>query len=84
MSRANSVASETRGAVLHRCLWMRANPQRTSSAVKGRNGVLFQRHHVSRVFPEQALKTLINIHHFDLTRADGSTTAWLSMTTQSL
>jgi len=41
----------------------------------GRNGYLSQRHHVTRGFSEQSLKTLTTIHNFDLRRADGSTAA---------
>lgn len=59
----------------HWCLWMCAKYQRTSSAVEGRNGYLSQRHHVTRGFSEQSLKTLTTIHNFDLRRADGSTAA---------
>ncbi len=59
----------------HWCRWMCAKYQRTSSAVEGRNGYLSQRHHVTRGFSQQSLKTLTTIHNFDLRRADGSTAA---------
>ncbi|MGB3294467.1 MAG: DUF6399 domain-containing protein [Phormidesmis sp.] len=59
----------------HWCQWMSAKYQRTSSAVEGRNGYLSQRHHVTRGFSEQSLKTLTTIHNFGLRRADGSTAA---------
>jgi hypothetical protein len=57
------------------CQWICAKYQRTSSAVEGRNGYLSQRHHVTRGFSEQSLKTLTTIHNFDLRRPDGSTAA---------
>ncbi|MEL6456268.1 MAG: DUF6399 domain-containing protein [Cyanobacteria bacterium J06623_5] len=57
------------------CQWMVAKYQRTSSAVEGRNGYLAQRHHVTRGFSEQSLKTLTTIHNFGIKRDDGSTAA---------
>ena len=42
-------------------IWMCAKFQRTSSAVKGRNGYLSRLHHASRGFTEQSLKGLT--HH---------------------
>ncbi len=57
------------------CQSMCAKYQRTSSAVEGRNGYLSQRHHVTRGFSPQSLKTLTIIHNFDLRRADGTTAA---------
>lgn len=59
----------------HWCQWICAKYQRTSSAVEGRNGYLAQRHHVTRGFSEQSLKTLTTLHNFDLRRADGTTAA---------
>lgn len=59
----------------HWCTWICTKYQRTSSAVEGRNGYLSQRHHVTRGFSAQSLKTLTTIHNFDLRRADGTTAA---------
>lgn len=52
-----------------------AKYQRTSSAVKDRNGYLSKLHHAHHGFSEQSLNVLTIIHNFDLRRYDGTTAA---------
>jgi hypothetical protein len=55
--------------------WIVTKFQRTSSAVEGRNGVLSRMNHAQRSIPFQRLKVLTVIHHFGITRKDGTTAA---------
>jgi hypothetical protein len=55
--------------------WMVNNYQRTSSAVKGRNGYLTRLHHSGRGFCKQTLQVLTIIHNFHLKRPDDTTAA---------
>ena len=55
--------------------WITTKFQRTSSAVKGRNGALSRMRHNQRSIPLTRLKAFTVIHNFGIKRQNGTTTA---------